>query len=68
MVTVSEVDVARKRISLTMKEGGEKPDPDSSRDRSRRSEERSQKPVNKKPELLNPFQAKLMELKKNFKD
>lgn len=62
MVTVLEVDVARKRISLSMKEGG-----------GDRSAERQSKPAhrpdkNQKPQPMNPFQAKLMELKKNFKD
>jgi hypothetical protein len=46
-----------------MKEGGEKPDA-----RSQRSDERNTKPLNKKPQALNPFQAKLMELKKQFND
>ena len=63
MVTVLEVDASRKRISLSMKEAGEKPEV-----RSQRSESKSSKVVNRKPEPLNPFQAKLMELKKNFKD
>lgn len=68
MVTVSDVDVPRKRISLTMKDqqkgGGEK-----------RSGSTDRKPVGgggkaqpKKPEPLNPFQAKLAELKKKFND
>ncbi|HEY1200721.1 MAG TPA: Tex family protein, partial [Niastella sp.] len=72
MVTVSEVDVPRKRISLTMKDqakgggGGEK----------RSSGGGDRKPNNsgggksqpKKQEPLNPFQAKLAELKKKFND
>jgi uncharacterized protein len=70
MVTVTDVDVARKRISLTMKDqqkgGGEK--------RSGGGSDR--KPAGggggkgqpKKQEPLNPFQAKLMELKKKFND
>ncbi|THU39939.1 RNA-binding transcriptional accessory protein [Niastella caeni] len=70
MVTVSDVDVPRKRISLTMKDqqkggGGEK-----------RSGNTDRKPAGggggkvqpKKPEPLNPFQAKLAELKKKFND
>jgi uncharacterized protein len=68
------VDVARKRIALTMRDqqksggqqqgrqqqgggnrpGGNKPD--------------ANKGQSKKQEPLNPFQAKLMELKKKFKD
>jgi uncharacterized protein len=61
MVTVLEVDTARKRIALSMKEGGEKTEV-----RSQRSEVSNTK--SQKPQPLNPFQAKLMELKKQFKD
>jgi protein Tex len=71
-VTVTEVDVARKRISLTMKGTG------NSSSSERRPEQRSTgtdkkqggggKVQPKKPEPLNPFQAKLMELKKKFND
>jgi uncharacterized protein len=62
-VTVTEVDVARKRIALTMKDGS-KPAP---------AERRSSGPavsksMGRKPEALNPFQSKLMELKKKFND
>lgn len=65
-VTVTEVDVNRKRIALTMKDqqkasgerrvanGGGKPS--------------GGKGQPKKQEPLNPFQAKLMELKKKFND
>ena len=63
MVTVLEVDIARKRISLSLKEEGDK----GSGER-RVASGGGQKSFNKKPEPLNPFQAKLMELKKNFKD
>ena len=59
MVTVLEVDSSRKRIALSMKDGELKP-------KDIKQEYRQQKPVNKKPEPLNSFQAKLMELKKNF--
>ncbi|HWI92939.1 MAG TPA: Tex family protein [Flavisolibacter sp.] len=60
-VTVTEVDVTRKRIALTMKgQGNQKPEV-----RSQRSEKKN---FNKKPEPLNPFQSKLMELKKKFND
>jgi protein Tex len=67
-VTVTEIDVARKRISLTMKDqkggGGEK--------RGGREERKPSagggKPQPKKEEPLNAFQAKLMELKKKFND
>jgi uncharacterized protein len=62
MATVLEVDVARKRISLSLKEGGEKPEAG-----GKKPEERGQKPVVKKTEPENSFQAKLDELKKKFK-
>ena len=68
MVTVVEVDIARKRISLSMKgnkapaakpqSGGQRPAP-------------AKGPAGKgdvKDKPLDPFQAKLMELKKKFKD
>jgi len=63
MATVLEVDIARKRVSLSLKDAGEKPEA-----RGQKPEHRSQKPVAKKAEPLNAFQAKLMELKKNFKE
>jgi uncharacterized protein len=67
-VTVTEVDVARKRIALTMKgEGSQRTEA-----RGQKSEVGGQrsdkKPANKKPEPLNPFQSKLMELRKKFND
>lgn len=62
MATVLEVDIARKRISLSLKEAGAV-----NNDR-KPSSGAGQKNFNKKPEPMNPFQAKLMELKKNFKD
>ncbi|MBL7749286.1 MAG: S1 RNA-binding domain-containing protein, partial [Chitinophagaceae bacterium] len=63
MATVLEVDIARKRVSLSLKDAGERPEV-----RNQKPEHRSQKPVAKKAEPLNAFQAKLMELKKNFKE
>ena len=61
MATVVEVDIARKRIALSLKDGGtETP--------TKRPEVKGQKPANKKPEPMNAFQAKLMELKKSFKE
>jgi uncharacterized protein len=64
-VTVTEVDISRKRISLSMKDQqkpatGERP----------RSSIPSAKRPETKPQLQpnNPFQAKLAELKKKFKD
>lgn len=63
-VTVTEVDVARKRIGLSMK---------SSQPPQRQDQKRPQQPPPGKSrqapvEANNPFQAKLMELKKKFKD
>jgi protein Tex len=67
-VTITEVDVARKRISLTMKDqkggGGEK----KGGREERRPPAGGGKPQPKKQEPLNAFQAKLMELKKKFND
>lgn len=63
MATVLEVDMARKRIALSLKEAGGKTEV-----REQKSAGSSKKPVTKKPEPMNPFQAKLMELKKNFRD
>lgn len=64
-VTVTEVDVNRKRIALTMKTK-------ETRDKAQGAGERKQfapnKNFNKKQEPLNPFQSKLMELKKKFND
>ncbi len=64
MVTVLEVDVPRKRISLSMKEGSEK----TAAQPGGRSVSKGVKLSHADPGKLNPFQAKLMELKKNFKD
>ncbi|HWK05582.1 MAG TPA: Tex family protein [Puia sp.] len=81
MVTVMEVDVARKRISLSMKGapgaaggksqtsgqpskgGNQRPDGGGANRQGPGS-----KGGDKKPQALDPFQAKLMELKKKFKD
>jgi uncharacterized protein len=69
MATVLEVDTARKRIALSLKEGGQEGRQQSSAG-SRQSSAGSRQSADrgKKQEPLNPFQAKLMELKKNFKD
>ena len=71
-VTVTEVDVARKRIGLTMKGEGSGKGSEKSNVRSERSDVRGEKAdkksIDKKPESLNPFQSKLMELKKKFND
>lgn len=63
MATVVEVDIVRKRIALSLKDGGEKIEVSVTK-----SELRNQKPTNKKAKPMNAFQAKLMELKKNFKE
>lgn len=63
MATVLEVDIARKRIALSLKEAGERAEV-----RKPGPEGKGQKPFTKKQEPMNHFQAKLMELKKNFKD
>jgi uncharacterized protein len=70
MVTVTDVDVPRKRISLTMRDqqkasGGEKRSGGNT-DRKPGGGGGAKKPG--KPEPLNPFQAKLAELKKKFND
>jgi uncharacterized protein len=70
MVTVTDVDVPRKRISLTMKDqqksgGGEKRSGGGNSDRKPSGGGKGQP---KKQEPLNPFQAKLNELRKKFND
>lgn len=68
MVTVTEVDVTRKRIALTMK--GQQ----ASKEREGAARPKGQgaavasKSFQKKQEPQNDFQSKLMELKKKFKD
>jgi uncharacterized protein len=74
-VTVTEVDVTRKRIGLTMRDQS-KGSNDRKGDNNRNTggggnkpqQSGGQKPQPKKQEALNPFQAKLMELKKKFND
>ncbi len=63
MVTVLEVEPSRKRIALSMKDSARSESGD-------RSGAQVRRPVGAKirEEKLNPFQAKLMELKKNFRD
>lgn len=69
MVTITEVDVARKRIALTMKtangNGGERQGASGER-RPDRTPAPANKNVKQKEVPLNPFQAKLAELKKKF--
>lgn len=64
-VTVTEVDLARKRIGLSMKTGERKKE--ERRGEERRMEERRGGERKKEPEPVNDFQAKLNELKKKFK-
>jgi protein Tex len=67
VVTVTEVDVNRKRIALTMKDG-ERQNLTGNQGGGERKAPPVNKSVTKKAEPLNPFQSKLMELKKKFKD
>lgn len=63
-VTVTEVDINRKRIGLSMKEHQRK-------DGAPRDRQSTGKPAQGKspaPAANNPFQSKLMELKKKFND
>ena len=62
MATVLEVDVARKRISLSLKEG--QPESQQLQKPAKRDDQKAAKP---RSLPMNSFQAKLMELKKNFK-
>jgi uncharacterized protein len=81
MVTVMEVDVARKRISLSMKGnaaagsagarksgGSVQKGPGAGGGGQRPGGGAPGKPGAKKDAPMDPFQAKLMELKKKFKD
>lgn len=61
MATVLEVDTARKRIALSLKEAGVQPEK-----RNAPTGQKGPKATGPKQSSLNPFQAKLMELKKNF--
>ncbi|MEJ0102107.1 MAG: Tex family protein [Bacteroidota bacterium] len=63
MVTVLEVDIPRKRISLSIKEAMEKPVSS-----NQKKDNKSIKTFTIKEQPANPFQAKLMELKKKFQD
>ena len=63
MVTVLEVDIPRKRISLSIKEAMEKPVTG-----NQKKDNKNIKTFTIKEQPANPFQAKLMELKKKFQD
>jgi len=66
-VTVTEVDVARKRIALTMKtEVGSQRSEGGSRKPESRNERGEKKPFIKKEQPMNSFQKSLMDLKKKF--
>ena len=66
-VTVTEVDVTRKRIALTMKtESGNQRSEGGTRNPEVRSERGEKKPFIKKEQPLNSFQQSLMDLKKKF--
>ena len=73
MVTVTEIDVPRKRISLTMKDqqkagGGEKRGGGNADRKPSGGGGGKNQSQPKKQEPLNPFQAKLNELRKKFND
>lgn len=70
MATVLEVDTSRKRIALSLKDGQGSQEVRKSGSQGDRKPGGPQagKPGGAKPQPMNPFQAKLMELKKNFKD
>jgi len=74
MVTVMEVDISRKRISLSMKgnaTGGQKPaggQRPASGTQQKGGKPEPAKGAGGKGAAMDPFQAKLMELKKKFKD
>jgi len=63
MVTVLEVDASRKRIALSLKDGGENP----KQERVAPKNGPVRNPA-RRPEPSNPFQAKLNELRKKFND
>jgi uncharacterized protein len=67
MVTITEVDVNRKRIALTMKDENHQ-EAKGVKTGLERKGPQVNKPTSKKTEPLNPFQSKLMELKKKFND
>jgi uncharacterized protein len=66
MVTVTEVDVARKRIALTMKTASGERQVASGERRQNTASSSANKNSKQKEPPLNPFQAKLAELKKKL--
>ncbi|RYG33062.1 MAG: S1 RNA-binding domain-containing protein, partial [Chitinophagaceae bacterium] len=65
-VTVTEVDVARKRIALTMKTENSNRKQEEVPRRNETSQRSDKRPFVKKEEPLNSFQKSLMDLKKKF--
>lgn len=63
MATVLEVDISRKRIALSLKDNAPKQEP-----RKAGTSGKTSQPAARKQEPLIPFQAKLAELKKQFKE
>jgi uncharacterized protein len=68
MVIVTEVDVARKRIALSMKDQAATVPGKTQFDKRKINSQGSGKPFSKKPETSDPFQSKLMELKRKFSE
>lgn len=66
MVTVLEVDSSRKRIALSMKDAAENNAGKGQQAMTRSQPSKSAKPLAKRDEPVNSFQAKLMEIKKKF--
>lgn len=66
MVTIKEVDVIRKRIALSMKDNQKQPLKKDMQQQTKQEPSADKRNDAKKEEILNPFQEKLMELKKKF--
>lgn len=66
MVTIKEVDVIRKRIALSMKDNQKQPIKKDMQHQTKQEPSADKRNNAKKEETLNPFQEKLMELKKKF--
>jgi uncharacterized protein len=66
MVTITEVDVSRKRIALSMKDGAKQTTDKKEFTPVKKEAPKAGGQAKKKEEAVNPFQAKLNELKKKF--
>jgi len=66
MVTIKEVDIIRKRIALSMKDNQKQPLKKDMQHQTKQEPSADKRNNAKKEETLNPFQEKLMELKKKF--